>query len=294
MSQPEPAVCAFDADNYLGETPLWSVAEQALYWVNCEQPPEIHRWCPSTGTHKVWSMPARVGGLVLKAAGELLVVLADGIYDFATASGNLDQRIASPLPSHVALHECQCDRQGRLWVGAYDHHFNPQNRDAKDGAIFRLDGGVLTPVIRGISVANAMAFSPEGDTLYIADSPTRTVMAYDLDIATGAASKPRTFCRLGEGEGFIDGATVDSAGGFWLAAVGSGTLRRYLPDGSLDQVVSLPVSNPTKPAFGGPNLDTLYVPTTRLPIGPNSENNGAIYALQTGLTGLPEPLFRET
>lgn len=294
MSQPEAAVCAYDAENYLGETPLWSVPEQALYWVNCEQPPEVHRWCPTSNKHDVWPMPARVGGIVLKAAGQLLVVLADGIYDFNTDSGDLNLRIASPLPAHVALHECQCDRQGRLWVGAYDHHFNPQNREAKDGAIFRLDGDVLTPVIREISVANAMAFSPGGETLYIADSPTRTVMAYDLNGETGTVGNPRAFLQLGDGEGFIDGATVDSEGGYWLAAVGSGTLRRYLPDGSLDQVVTIPVSNPTKPAFGGEHLDTLYVPTTRLPIGPEAGANGAVYALKPGVSGIAEPLFRDS
>lgn len=291
MSESETSY-AFNPDNYLGETPLWSEKEQALYWVNCEQPPEIHRWHPETGDHTVWPMQARVGGIVLKKNG-LLVVLANGIYDFDTVTGELSLRVPSPLPEHVALHECQCDRQGRLWVGAYDHHFNPDNRDAKDGAIFRLDGDMLTPVIPNISVANGLAISPEGTTLYVSDSPTRTIMAYELDTGTGELSNGREFVKLQDGEGFVDGATVDAQGGYWLAAVGAGALRRYLPDGRLDRVCTIPVSNPTKPAFGGPEFTTLYTPTTKLKIGPDSEKNGAIYAIPMDIKGIAEPVFAE-
>lgn len=280
-----------DANNYLGETPLWSAGEQALYWVNCEREAEVHRWRPSSGEHDTWPMPERVGGIALKAGGGLLVVLARGIHDFDPASGRLQLRAASPLPDHVALHECQCDRQGRLWVGAYDHHFNPHNRDARDGAFFRLEGDRLLAQIEGISVANGLAVSPDGGTLYAADAPTRTVEAFDLDTRCGELSNRRVFLRLADGEGYVDGATVDAQGGYWLAAVGAGTLRRYLPDGSLDRIVPVGVSNPTKPAFGGPQLDTLYITTTRLELGADSAANGGLYALQPGVGGVPEPLF---
>src|SRR5579863_3593124 len=114
---------AFDADNYLGETPIWSVAEQLLYWVNCEHPPELHCWSPATGKHSMWPMPQRIGGFVPKAGGGLLVALADGLYDFVPESGSLTMRVKSPLPAHVKLHESHCDRQGRFWIGGYDHDF---------------------------------------------------------------------------------------------------------------------------------------------------------------------------
>lgn len=126
---------AFDAGNYLGETPIWSVTDQALWWVNCEQPPELHRWCPADGSHAKWAMPLRIGGFVRKTDGGLLVALADGLYDFDPVSGALELRTASPLPSHVKLHECHCDRQGRFWIGSYDHDF-PANRDARGGSLF--------------------------------------------------------------------------------------------------------------------------------------------------------------
>ena len=292
MAEDTLASCVLQAGDYLGETPVWSAREQALYWVNCEQPPAVQRWHPASGQHDRWEMPARVGGIALKASGGLLVVLSDGIYDFDPGGGALQLRLASPLPAHISLHETLVDRQGRLWVGAYDHRFSPQNRDAGGGFIFRLDGGALSPQVSGINVANGLAVSPDGETLYVSDSPTRTVQAYDLDPVSGEIANPREFLRLGEGEGFVDGATVDAAGGYWLAAVGAGAMRRYLPDGSLDRVAALPVSNPTKATFGGPDLDTLYVTTTRLNIGPDAEANGGVYALQVGVAGLPEPEFQ--
>ncbi|MCB2060540.1 MAG: SMP-30/gluconolactonase/LRE family protein, partial [Novosphingobium sp.] len=99
---------AFDADNYLGETPIWSIEDQALWWVNCEHPPELHRWSPESGEHAHWPMPQRIGGFVPKRGGGLLVALADGLYDFDPGSGALTPRVASPLPPHVKLHECHC------------------------------------------------------------------------------------------------------------------------------------------------------------------------------------------
>jgi len=281
---------ALQADNHLGETPLWSTVEQALYWVNCEHPPQIHRWRPDTGARDTWPMPRRVGGIALRPGGRLLVVLSDGLYDFDPVSAALTLRCQSPLPDHVSLHECQCDRQGRLWVGGYDHNFTPAHRDARDAAYFRLEGDRLTRIIDGISVANGLAFSPDGRRIYFADAPTRRVECADLDPASGDIANRRTFLQLQEGEGFVDGAAIDAEGAYWLAAVGSGALRRYRPDGALDRVVPLPVSNPTKCAFGGARLDVLYITTTRLPIGPDSEANGGLYAFAPGVRGVPEPV----
>lgn len=284
-------VCA--ANNHLGETPLWSVAEQALYWVNCENPPQIHRFKPADKTHAVWPMPQRVGGIALAPHNRLLVVLSHGIFEFAPQSGELQERCASPLPAHVSLHECQCDRQGRLWVGSYDHQFTSTNRDARDGALFRLDGRQLTPVVSNISVANGLAFSTDGRRMYFSDAPTRLIECFDVDPASGELANRATFTRLPDGEGFVDGATVDAQGAYWLATVGAGALRRYLPDGTLERIVALPVSNPTNATFGGKDLDVLYVTTTRLALGPDSNANGGVYALKPGVPGVAEPIAQD-
>lgn len=281
----------FEADNYLGEGPIWSARDQALWWINCENEAEIHRWHPIGNDHSHWTMPKRVGGFVHKKDGNLLVVLADGLYDFNPTSGQLNLRVTAPVADNVLLHECHTDRQGRLWVGAYDHDFRIDNRDTARGYYFRLDGNVLTPMIDQITVANGLAFSPDGRTLYAGNSPTRIVDAWDLDPATGDISNRRRFLTLPDGEGFLDGATIDSEGGYWLALFAYGEIRRYLPDGRLDRTIALPFSNPTKPAFGGPDLGTLYITTTKLrgradDVG--HEQNGPLYALRPGLFGVTE------
>jgi sugar lactone lactonase YvrE len=285
--------CALEANNHLGESPIWSVSEQALWWINCEQPPELHRWLPESNAHKIWPMPARIGGFVLKVSGGLLVALAYGVYDFDPDSGVLGLRAKSPLPPHVKLHECHCDRQGRFWVGSYDHHY-PADRSAAGGCYFRLDGSVLTPVIEEITVANGLAFSPDGHTMYAANTPSRTVEAYDIDPATGALSNRRTFLALAPGDGHIDGATVDADGGYWLAMVAKGALRRYLPDGTFNREIALPCSNPTKPAFGGADMATLFITSTQLvidPDAPGANANGGLFAAQTGRRGVPDTPF---
>ncbi len=287
------ATLAFDAKNHLAESPIWSARDQALWWVNCESPPEIHRWQPESGAHRVWPMPQRVGGFVHKMDGGLLVALADGVYDFDLESEALTLRAPSPLPPHVTLHECHCDRQGQFWVGSFDHRF-PADRDAAGGAWFRLEGDVLTPVIEGIAVANGLAFSPDGRTLYCANTPSRMVEAYDLEPETGAVSNRRTFLTLAPGDGHIDGATVDAEGGYWLAVVATGTVRRYRPNGTLDRTITLPCSNPTKPAFGGEALDTLYVTSTKMVIKPDApgvDANGGLFVVKLGVRGISESLF---
>lgn len=287
---------AFDAGNYLGETPIWSAEEQALWWVNCEKPAELHRWHPESGQHDVWPMPARNGGFVPKAGGGLLVALADGLYDFDPGSGALTLRVKSDLPDLIKLHECHCDRQGRFWIGAYDHHF-PADRNAAGGFFYRLDGDTLTPVIDGIAVANGLAFSPDGRTMYATSSPSRKVEAFDLDPATGEVSNRRTFFALEpDYKGHIDGATVDAEGGYWAALVGTGEIRRYTPDGRLDRTITMPCSNPTKPGFGGPDMATLYVTSTKMTINPDhpgNDANGPVYALRPGVKGVVETPLRK-
>lgn len=283
--------CAVAADNWLGETPVWIEDETggALWWVNCENPPQLHRWSPGEARHEHWPMPGRVGGLAPDEDGGLLVVLGDGLYDFSPALG-LRLRVPSPVSGRVRLHECATDRHGRFWVGAYDHRF-PADRSARGGAYFRLDGDRLVPVIEEISVANGLAFSPDGRTLYAGDSPRRRIEAFDLDPESGALSNRRTFITLEDGPLHLDGATVDAGGGYWLALVGGGRLRRYRPDGTVDRDVILPFSNPTKPAFGGPGLATLYVTSTKMAINPDAggaDLNGGVFALTPGEIGLPE------
>jgi sugar lactone lactonase YvrE len=282
-----------NAGNHLGETPLWLSKEQVLYWVNCEEPPELHRWNPATKEHRVWPMPARLGGVAPRQNGKMIIALADGIYDFDPADGALKLRIKSPLPPHAALHESGCDRQGRMWIGGFDLRRAEKGVYPKDGALHRVDGDRLITFASGITCSNGLAFSPDGRTLYHSDCLTGVVNKWDLDPVTGNISNPRDFIRNPFDQGIFDGATVDAEGGYWAAMMLAGALHRYLPDGTLDLKVQLPFQNPTKVAFGGPDLDTLYITTASANYGPRkpgAEMHGGVYSFKPGFKGLPEPL----
>jgi L-arabinonolactonase len=286
---------ALDADDFLGETPVWSVAEQALYWVNCEEPPRLRRWHPATGATRSWAMPERIGGFVLRDKGGPVVTIASGAYDLDPDSGALTLRAKSPVDPAVRLHESACDRSGRLWVGGFDGRLNFDNQDARGAALCRLEGKTLVPVVSNMGLTNALAFSPDGGTIYFTDSTERVVRQADVDQATGALTDMRSFIELQDGE-YIDGAAIDVEGGYWAAMVLSGEVRRYRPDGTVDRSIKLPFSDVTKPAFGGPDMRTLYLTSAKLdfpghqPFG----NNGTLYQLRPGIAGLAEPLLNES
>lgn len=282
-----------DLKNTVGETPVWSVAEQALYWINCEESPELLRWDSETGAIERWPMPERIGGFVLKEKGGALVVLASGLFDFDFSTGELSPRVKSPLSKPVALHECVCDPSGRFWVGAMNQTVGAGNAFPGGGSLFRLEGDELVPAVEDISCANGLAFSADGRTLYFTDSTTQRCDRYEVDPQTGELGPRETFFQLGETEGFVDGAAVDTEGGYWCPLVYTGKLRRYLPDGTPDIEVELPFDNPTKVSFGGKDMDTLFITSTAQSLGggETSPLDGGLFAFKPGFTGRPDPLF---
>lgn len=281
-----------DVHNVLGETPVWSVREQALYWINVEDDPEILRWDAATGEVGRWPMPERIGGLVLKEDGGALVVLASGLFDFDFATGELALRVKSPLSDPVALHECVCDPTGRFWVGSMNQTVGAGNAFPGGASLFRLEGDELVEAFDGISCANGLAFSPDGRTLYFTDSTTQRCDKYALDPETGELGPRQTFFELAPDQGFVDGAAVDVEGAYWCPLVYTGRLRRYLPDGTPDLEVRLPFNNPTKVTFGGPDMKTLFITSTEQTVGTESAPlDGGLFAFETDVAGRPDPLF---
>ena len=279
------------AENLCGETPVWHPGEQALYWVDCDGH-ELLRWDQATGDVKRWPMPERVGGITLKQGGGALVTLASGLYDFDFASEALVRRIASPQAPNVAMHESGVDPSGRFWVGGINHDMGPSNMNPGGVNLYRLEQGQLVPEIGGISCANGLAFSPDGKVLYFSDSPTQRCDRYAIG-HDGSLGPRETFFELGDGEGFVDGATVDSEGCYWATLVSVGRLRRYLPNGTADLEVVLPFNNPTKLAFGGSDMRRLFITSMSLTLGGTNPLalDGGLFAFDAGVAGLPEPML---
>jgi sugar lactone lactonase YvrE len=142
-------------------------------------------------------------------------------------------------------------------------------------------------LIDGLSVSNGIGWSPAGDRMYHVELLPGLVHVFDYDLHTGECSHRRVLIEANPAWGKPDGLTVDVEGGIWVAFLGGGALRRFDPDGGLSETVDLPVPRPTRPAFGGPDLDRLYVTSAR-----GGELGGAILELDPGgVRGLPAAAF---
>ncbi len=162
------------------------------------------------------------------------------------------------------------------------------------GLLHRVEPDGSTATLRGdVGVSNGLAFSPDGTTMYWADTLRDTVWAYDYDADVGHVSAERVFIDFGEFPGFPDGACVDAEGNYWVACVHGGAVMQFSPDGSPRRRIELPARRPTMPAFGGSGLDVLYVTS----IGPRPtdegppDHAGCLLVVDAGARGLAEPLF---
>ena len=282
--------CILPAEARLGEVPVWSGAEQCLYWVDIRAP-ALHRFDPATGRDHAWPMPEAVGAVALHARGGLLLALASGLAHFDPATANLTP--LHPVEADIAtsrLNDGRCDRQGRFWVGSMDRS-TPETR----GHLYRYDpDGTLHRLFGGIEVPNGLAFSPEGSTMYFCDTPTNRIQAFTLDPDDGAIIAERRFADC-VGPGSPDGAVTDEDGCLWVAHFGGSRVTRFTPTGDVDRVVPLPVERPTACCFGGPGLDTLFITSSRMNLDDAQlarfPLSGGVFALQPGVSGLPEPIF---
>jgi sugar lactone lactonase YvrE len=273
------------------ECPVWCVRERALYWVDIVGR-TLYRMDGVSQTVRSWRLHEEIGSFALREAGGAVVALRSGLYtfDFETSALNEVAR-ADYDTATTRFNDGKCDRQGRFWVGSM---FEPRTQAA--AAFYRLDPDRrVRRVIEGITLANGLAFSPDGRTIYFADTPTRTVFAARYDTRAGAVGERRAFARFAEGKGRPDGAAVDAEGHYWVATIDVGRLSRFSPDGRLVREVEVPTRWPTMMAFGGPELRTLYVtslrhqrPADQLAAFPLS---GSLFALEVDVPGLPEPRF---
>ena len=276
--------------NKLGEGPVWDVAEKALYWIDGDAP-AIYRLDPRTNAIKSWTTPKQIGSFALREKGGAVCALSDGFYFLDFDSGS-----ATPVPdglvanSGTHFNDGKTDARGRFVAGTLDAAF------AKPiGSVYSLDGSLKCSVLeQSIGCTNGPCFSPDNRTFYCADSISRTISAYDYDLASGKVSNKRQFAAIKGLGGVPDGATVDAEGHLWSTIAGGGKLVCFNPDGSVARTVEMPVPIVTSVMFGGDNLDVLYVTSIGKKVlgmepGPDG---GTLFAIKgLGVKGKPEPRF---
>jgi sugar lactone lactonase YvrE len=287
---PSAVRVALDARDQLGESPWWDADAGELVRADIVRG-RVHGWAPAGGASWSFELDGEVGAVVPRAGGGQLIAL-DRTLRLRDADGTLRElaHVERDLPDN-RFNDCRADPQGRLWAGTMS-----KLRAPGTAALYRLaPGGEIERVVAGTTISNGLGWSPQGDRMYFVDSTTQRIDALDFDGATGAISERRPLATIDPADGLPDGLAVDAEGGVWLSLFGGGAIRRYDADGTLDAVVPLPVTNPTCPAFGGPDLATLYVTSARHRLTPEQlaaePLAGALLALEPGVRGLPANRF---
>ena len=285
--------CVLDVRAALGEGPTWSREERRLYWVNINGH-TVNRFDPATGANEVCQLSEQVGSFVLREAGGLVVALRSGFHflDFETAALTPIADPEADKPDN-RFNDGRCGPDGRFWVGTMR---DPQDPAQRTGALYCLDTDLSwRTMVSDVGVSNGLAFSPDGGTMYHADTRQQTIWAYDFRAEDGTLSNRRVFATTHDLPGRPDGGCVDAEGFYWSANVNGWQMVRFAPDGSVDRTVKLPVQKPTMPAFGGDNLEIMYITSIgsdgSAPLEPGQPQAGSIFACEPGVGGLPEPKF---
>lgn len=283
-----PMGVAASTGDILGESPIWIEETGHLYWVDLRRP-ALHRLHPASGEVVSWPMPDLIGAVVPRGAGGVVVAIRRAVFAFDPATGGL-----SPIatieegPDENRLNDAKCDAAGRLLCGSmWDFGLRPT------GGLHRVDADGVVEVLRdGVTVANAIAFSPDGRTLYFTDTRKGAIERATYDPVTGDVGAWAQFASADAAPGAPDGATVDAEGYLWNARYKGSCVARFAPDGQLDRIIELPVSQPTSCAFGGTDLKTLFVTTATQKLDSAQviaePLAGSLLALDVGIAGLPD------
>jgi len=282
-----------DARNAVGESPVWRVAEQALYWVDIEGR-SLWRWRAADAVATHWTLPEMAGCIAPHAGGGWVAGMETGVFllqplrEGHDPEGRLLALVDHPRPG-MRFNDGRCDRQGRFRAGTM--LMNMAAAQAV-GSLYAFDQGVLRPLVPELMVPNGLAFSPDGRTMYLSDSHphVQQIWAFDYDTDTGTPSRRRLFVDMAGLPGRPDGAAVDEDGCYWICANDAGLVHRFTPQGELDRSLALPVKKPAMCAFGGAGLDTLFVTSIR-PSGIDLSDQplaGGLFALRPGVRGLAE------
>jgi sugar lactone lactonase YvrE len=281
---------AFDVGAGLGEGALWDWRHGTLVSVDITAG-QLHVNDPGDGSSRRIEIGQPVGAAMLEADHSLLLAVRDGFVSLDLRYGELGELtpVEADNPAN-RMNDGACDGRGRAFAGTMAFDETPGA-----GALYRLDPDLaVRTIFTDVSISNGIDWSPGGDVMYHVDTPTRRIDAYSYDERTGTPSERRPLAHSDTAWGWPDGLTVDAEGGIWVAFWDGAAVRRFSPEGGVDETIELPAARPTRPAFGGPDLDRLYVTSARLDPGAEVEGDrgGAIFVQDVGVRGGCANVFR--
>jgi L-arabinonolactonase len=285
------AVEVVDCRNHHGEGAVWNALDRRLWWTDIEGQ-SLWAFDPESGASQSFNTPGRVCCFAPRRDGIFVAAFADGFAFFDPHDGSRHNIAAfEPERPETRLNDGRTDRQGRFIAGGMD-----EKNGAPISSVWRLDADLsLTQLFGDVRCANSTCFSPDGTKMYFADSPKGELWAFDYEPSAGAVANRRTLAKFPIGRGVPDGSCVDAQGFIWTTVWEGARVDRFAPDGRLDRSVGLPVSKPTCCAFGGSDLATLFITTSRLGSSDadlaREPKSGSLFALRPGVTGLIDESF---
>ncbi|MCK9799672.1 SMP-30/gluconolactonase/LRE family protein [Pseudomonas sp. MAFF 302030] len=273
----------------LGEGPFWVAREQALYWVDIVGQRALRL---QGGQLRSWHLPEPGSAFIPTERGDALVTLGSGVYrldlDSPEHAPRLQLFCVADRQAGNRANEARCDAQGRLWLGSMQNNIGPNGEDLpvlrRSGGLFRVDADArVTPLLEGLGIANTLLWNDDGSVLYFADSLDATL--YRHEVRADGSLGPAQVHLAPHARGVPDGSAMDADGDIWNARWDGSCLLRLSPEGTVRQVIELPVSRPTSCVFGGPDLRTLYVTSAA---SPNRHPlDGAVLSIRVETPGLP-------
>ena len=267
-----------------GEGPVWDDVADCLYWVDMLAG-DVLRWdgTASPSRHHVGRVaaalrPRRGGGLIVAVERGFALIECDW------SQRTLAEAFTDPA---IRMNDGACDPQGRFYCGSMAY-------DATPGAasLYRLDPDLSCHIVLAeLTVSNGLCWNLSGDTAYYVDSATQRVDAFDFDPDSGSLHNRRPVVAIDAASGSPDGMTIDADGNLWVALWDGAAVHSYSPGGNLLEVVRVPTPRPSACAFGGSDLDTLYITTSALDLYPEQSEAGSVFAVMPGVRGVPTPRF---
>lgn len=289
------AELAYPISSTLGEGAFWNYKTQELLWIDIEQQ-QLHVFDPSANTNKTIQMPNKIGTVVPSEDGNTAIVaLSDGIYKVNMHTHEL--ALLSAIESTTIenrFNDGKCDPNGNLWVGSM--HLKQEKPNAK---LYKVSSnGSTTAMLDQITISNGIVWTKEGTTMYYIDTPTGVIKGFDFNVKNNTISNERIAVKVDPKDGFPDGMAIDENDNLWVGMWNGNAVAQFNPrTGQLLSKIKVPAHNVTSCAFGGENLETLYITTASIDMNSDERNAytnaGAIFKVKPGVKGVNSTFFKE-
>ncbi|QEM11986.1 SMP-30/gluconolactonase/LRE family protein [Mucilaginibacter rubeus] len=294
MSTIIDATVALKVNAKLGEGSIWSVENQKLYWVDIEGRC-LNVFNPVTGENKVFDVGRRIGTVVPVTKDTVLTALEDGLATVNLENGAVDYILNTEIHKehNKRFNDGKCDPHGRFWVGTLS-----MDGVSNVSSLYSVDNGLdLKEQVSQVSISNGIAWNADGSKMYYIDTPTGEIVQYDFDSKHGNISNRKLILKIAEENGYPDGMTIDSEGLLWVALWdGFGVIRVDPSTGNILQKINIPAPKVTSCAFGGPNLDQLYITSASVEMSTGELEqyplSGSIFVADLDVAGVPANYFK--